>query len=146
MDRQSFFILSSQEHSKLGVMPHRRCFMEMELTFNIGRAENKFDRRTIQIPYLSANIVPDATEPAPRRDRICSQTRLHLLPRSLNGIGLELTPLLPFCQTILSSLNFKRVSQQRLTRKSCWRKDIKKPANIRPQVSILSLFALCVNN
>lgn len=175
MDRQSFFILSSQEHSKLGVMPHRRCFMEMELTFNIGRAEKLIGRAEKQIRYFAhpekrkfpapevdgqykfrtcqrtssqtrPNLLPDATESAPRRDRICSQTRLRLLPRSLNGIGLELTPLLPFCQTILSSLNFKRVSQQRLTRKSCWRKDRKKPANIRPQVSILSLFALCVNN
>lgn len=141
MDRQSFFILSSQEHGRLGVMPNRRCFMEMELTFNIGRAEKqiryyahpgkrKFPAREVYGQYkfrtcqrtssqTRPNLLPDATEPAPRRDRTCSQTRLRLLPRSLNGIGLELTPLRSFCQTILSSLNFKRVSQQRLTRKSC---------------------------
>ena len=76
-------------------------------------------RRDRTCSQTQPNLLPDATESAPRRDRICSQTRLRLLPRSLNGIGLELTPLLPFCQTILSSLNFKRVSQQRLTRKSC---------------------------
>ena len=141
MDRQSFFILSSQEHSKLGVMPHRRCFMEMELTFNIGRDEKQIryfahpEKRKFPAPEVDGqykfrtcqrtssqtrpNLLPDATESAPRRDRICSQTRLRLLPRSLNGIGLELTPLRSFCQTILSSLNFKRVFQQRLTRKSC---------------------------
>ena len=160
MDRQPFFILSSQEHSRLGVMPRRRCFMEMELTFNIGRAEKLIGRdekligrdekligrdekliryfahpekRKFPAPEVDGqykfrtcqrtssqtrpNLLPDATESAPRRDRICSQTRLRLLPRSLNGIGLELTPLWSFCQTILSSLNFKRVSQQRLTRK-----------------------------
>lgn len=149
-------------------MSHRRCFMEMELTFNIGRAEKQIryfahpgKRRfptskadgqyRIRICQRTSsqtrpNLHPNATESAPRGIRVWHQTRLRLLPRSLNGIGLELTPLLSFCQTILSSLNFKRVFQQRLTRKSCWHKDIKKPANIRPQVSILSLFALCVNN
>lgn len=118
----------------------------VELKTNSIDGQYKFRTCQRTSSQTRPNLLPDATEPAPRRDRICSQTRLHLLPRSLNGIGLELTPLLPFCQTILSSLNFKRVSQQRLTRKSCWRKDTKKPANIRPQVSILSLFALCVNN
>ena len=168
MDRQPFFILSFQEHSRLRVMPHRRCFMEMELTFNIGRAEKQIryfahpEKRKFPAPEIDGqykfrtcqrtssqtrpNLLLDATEPAPRRDRTCSQIRLRLLPRSLNDIGLELAPLRSFCQTILSNLNFKRVSQQRLTRKFRWRKDRKKPANIRPQVSILSLFALCVNN
>lgn len=141
-----FFIQSSQEHGRLGVMPRRRCFMKMELTFNIGRDEKLIGRDEKQIRYFAhpekrkfpapevdgqykfrtcqrtssqtrPNLLPDATESAPRRDRICSQTRLRLLPRSLNGIGLELTPLRSFCQTILSNLNFKRVSQQRLTRK-----------------------------
>lgn len=128
-------------------MPHRRCFMEMELTFYIGRAENKFailyiqgkgsfqhmrltdntdsvfvnEHRPMHVRICSQRrsyLLPDASESAPRGDRIWRQTRLRLLPCSLNGIGLELTPLRSFCQTILSILNFKRVSQQRLTRKS----------------------------
>lgn len=150
-----FFIQSAQEHGRRGVMPRRRCFMEMELTFNIGRAEKLISRTEILIRYFAhpekggfqhlrltdntesvfvsehrpihdrissqtrSYLLPDATESAPRGVRVWRQTRLRLLPRSLNGIGLELTPLLSFCQTILSSLNFKRVSQQRLTRKSC---------------------------
>ena len=101
--------------------------MEMFISFFSGKVmlfygitlimKEKSNASALTSSQTRPNLLPDATESAPRRDRICSQTRLHLLPRSLNGIGLELTPLLPFCQTILSSLNFKRVSQQRLTRK-----------------------------
>ena len=39
------------------------------------------------------NLGADATESAPRRDRICSQTRLHTLPRSPTRIGTAVNPL-----------------------------------------------------
>ena len=107
-----FFIQSFQEHGRLGVMPNRRCFMEMELTFNIGRAEKLIGRTEKQIRYYAhpekrrfptskadgqykfrtcqrtssqtrPNLLPDATESAPRRDRICSQRHPRLAPDTL---------------------------------------------------------------
>lgn len=103
-------------------MPRRRCFMEMELTFNIGRAEKLIryfahpEKRGFQHLRLTDNtesvfvsehrprhvrissqtrsyLLPDATESAPRRDRIWEQKRLHTLPRSPTSIGTAVNPL-----------------------------------------------------
>ena len=112
LDRQLFFIQSSQEHGRRGAMPRRRCFMEMELTFNIGRAEKLIGRAEKLIRYFAhpgkrrfptpeadgqyrihicqrtsshprPNQLPEATASAPRRDRISSQTRPRLAPDTL---------------------------------------------------------------
>lgn len=42
-------------------------------------------------PRLHPPLLPDASASAPRRDRLCSQMRLRLLPRSLREIDHETT-------------------------------------------------------